>query len=288
MYKKTLVATCLVSFMALLAGACTFPAPGEATWKIKPDSIKVVHPEDEDGADEPYVIQLAFRSKLGVPNSSQAFVVSQCRAWATPANDVGTPGTVVPVPAGTADVVFPKTQSLDIGDVLLDTAPLEIFGTLSFVMERDGLTPGACALTDLLDNVLTGTIRDALNILIAGADTPPTQEALINLIVSHIGDYLSAIPGLIGAVIEGLGNPDDILGIAAQIHLPTAGTFTDLLNFGLTLAGLDNGVIESDELPAVLKVRVGSLSPSTASFNFKGVTDQGAHFEHIFTSSITA
>ncbi len=284
MHRKSLITVGLISALALFASACTIPAPAERTWKVRPVSIKVIDQEDYDPGDEPYVIQLAFRSKLGVPNSSSAFVVSQCRTpGAMPATNVGTPGTEVPIPAGSADVVFPKAQNLDVGDVLLGTAPLEIFGTLTFAMERDGLFAGSCAVTDMLQNVLTGTVADALDLLIANSATPPTQEDLINLIVSHLGDFLSAVPGLIAAVLEGLGNPDDILGVAAQIHLPTAGAFTDLLRFGLALAGLDNGVIESEDLPSALQVRVGSLTPSSASFTFSG-----PGYSHVLKTEITA
>lgn len=283
MYRKSMAAIGLIATLALFASACTIPAPAQRTWKVKPVSIKVIDKEDADPGDEPYVIQLGFRSKLGVPNSSSAFMVSQCRTpGALPAANAGTPGTVVPIPAGSADVTFPAVQNLDVGDVLLETAPLEIFGTLTFAMERDGVFDGSCIVTDMLETVLVGTMRDALDLLIADADTPPTQEALINLIVDHLGDFVSLIPGLIGAAIEGLGNPDDILGVAAQIHLPTAGAFTDLLKFGLTIAGLDNGAIESEDLPSSLKVRIGSLTPSSASFAF-----EGPGYSHILNTSIT-
>jgi hypothetical protein len=200
-----------------------------------------------------------------------------------PANNVGTPGTVVPIPAGSADVTFPAVQNLDIGDILLETAPLEIFGTLTFAMERDGVFAGSCAVTDMLQNVLVNTLADALDLLVAGADTPPTQQDLIDLIVDNLGDFVSLIPGLIAAALEGLGNPDDILGVAAQIHLPTAGAFTDLLKFGLTIAGLDNGAIESEDLPSSLKVRIGSLTPSSASFAF-----EGPGYSHVLNTSITS
>lgn len=282
MYRKSLISIGLLATLALFASACTIPAPAQRTWKVKPASIKVIDQEDWDPGDEPYVIQLGFRSKLGVPESSSAFVVSQCKSpSAMPANNVGTPGTAVPIPAGSADVVFPAVQNLDVGDVLLKTAPLEIFGTLTFAMERDAVFTESCAITDMLRNVLVGTLADALDLLIAGANTPPTQEALIDLIVDHLGDFVALIPGLIAAALEGLGNPDDILGVAAQIHLPTAGAFTDLMKFGLALAGLDNGAIESEDLPSSLKIRIGSLTPSNASFTF-----EGPGFNHVLNTSI--
>ena len=283
MYRKHLVAASTLAVVALLAAACTLPAPAERNWKVSPTSVKVIDQEDFDPGDEPYVIQLGFRSKLGVENSSSAFVVSQCRSRALPANDSGTPGTTLTIPAGSADVSFPATQSLDLGDVLIGTALLEIFGTLSFVMERDGVFVDSCAITDLLDNALTGVLADALDVLIAGSDVPPTQDELIDLIVSNLGDLLSAIPGLIAAVLEGLGNPDDILGIAAQIHLPTQGAFADLLNFGLAIAGFDQGVIEIDDLPPTLRFRVGNLLPSQATFSFAG-----PGYEYEYTSSVIA
>lgn len=281
MNRKHLVAVAAIALTALVAGACTLPAPAERDWKVSPLSIEVIDKEDPDAGDEPYVIQLGFRSKLGVEGSSSAFVVSQCRSGQLPANDVGTNGTTVPIPAGSADISFPAAQSLDLGDVLVGTAPLEIFGTLSFVTERDGLFAGSCALTDLLDNVLTGVLADALDLLIAGSEVPPTQEELIDLIVSNLGDFLSAIPGLIAVALEGFGNPDDILGIAAQIHMPTTGAFSDLLDFGLSLAGFDQGVIESDELPPTLRFRVGNLLPSETTFSFAG-----PGYEHRFTSAV--
>lgn len=284
MHRKTMTGIGLLAALALFASACTIPSPAQRTWKVRPVSIKVINQEDWDPGDEPYAIQLGFRSKLGVPKSSSAFVVSQCKTpSAMPADNVGTPGTVVPIPAGSADVVFPAVQNLDVGDVLLKTAPLEIFGTLTFVMERDGVFANSCAVTDMLRTVLVGTLSDALDLLIAGANTPPTQEALINLIVDHLGDFVALIPGLIAAALEGLGNPDDILGVAAQIHLPTAGAFTDLMKFGLALAGLDNGAIESEDLPSSLKIRIGRLTPSNASFTF-----EGAGFSHVLNTSVTS
>lgn len=284
MHRKTMTGIGLLATLALFASACTIPSPAQRTWKVRPVSIKVVNQEDWDPGDEPYAIQLGFRSKLGVPNSSSAFVVSQCKTpSAMPADNVGTPGTVVPIPAGSADVVFPAVQNLDVGDILLKTAPLEIFGTLTFVMERDAVFANSCAVTDMLRTVLVGTLSDALDLLIAGANTPPTQEALIDLIVDHLGDFVALVPGLIAAALEGLGNPDDILGVAAQIHLPTAGAFTDLMKFGLALAGLDNGAIESEDLPSSLKIRIGRLTPSNASFTF-----EGAGFSHVLNTSVTS
>jgi hypothetical protein len=284
--RKLPLAGVLVVATALLASACTPGGPAANNWKVKPGSIEVVRQEDFDPGDEPYVIQIGFRSKLGVANSSSASIASQCYGGGLPALDAAPSGATVIVPPGTADLSFPLTQNLDIGDVLLNTAPLEIFGNLTFAMERDGIFPEGCAISDALGTSLIPVLTQALNLLIAASPVPPTQEQLIDLIVSNLGNFLSTVGSLLGAIIEGLGNPDDIIGVGIQLLLPTAGAFTDLLNTAFALAGifvpgLENGFIPIDTLPSSVKVKVGSLIPSTTTFDFDG---DAAHY--VYSSSI--
>lgn len=258
---------------ALVAVACTPGGPPPIGYKVSPNSVTVHQQEDQDAGDEPYVIQLGFRSKLGVRNSSSTSFSSQCYNGKLPPRDAAPRGTTLAFPAGAADINIGQVQPLDIGDLALNTAPFEIIGTLSFVMERDGIFEG-CAVSDLLNVALSGTLRDALELMIARSDTPPSTDDLINLIVAHIGDFLQAAASLIGAIIEGLGDPDDIIGIAAQIHLPTAGVLTDLIQTGLSIGGLfapglDQGFIPIEGLPQNLAVKVSPLQSSRAYFRFK-------------------
>lgn len=260
----------LLTIGALLAAACA-PAP-PATWKVSPASITVHDGEDNDGGDEPYVIQIGFRSKVGVPNSSEVSIASQCSAQRLFPNNAAPDGTTLQIPAGSADIAFPDTQNLDLADLGNEDLPFEVLGTLSFVMERDGIFEG-CAVTDALRSALVGTLEDALDLLIAGSDTPPEAEALVNLVLDNLGNFVAAAGSLIGAVIEGLGNPDDIIGVAAQVHLPTRGALTDLFNTALAIGGifspgLEQGFIPVDGLPSELQIRVGTLSPSSATFRF--------------------
>jgi hypothetical protein len=261
----------LVIALAMVGGACAAP-PAPAQWKIKPVSITVNDGEDNDGGDEPYVIQIGFRSKVGVPGSSATSISSQCYRNRVPATNAAPDGTTVLVPPDSADVTFDGVQNLEISDLAAGAIPFEVIGTLTFVMERDGLFAG-CAVSDALKNALLGVVRDALDLLIANSPVPPTTEELIDLIVANIGDFLAAAGSLIGAVLEGLGNPDDVIGVAAQIHLPTRGALTDLINGALDVAGffspgLENGFIPIDGLPSSFVIRVGTLSPSRADFRF--------------------
>ncbi|MEZ5238454.1 MAG: hypothetical protein R2716_05735 [Microthrixaceae bacterium] len=70
-----------------------------------------VDKEDPDPGDEPYVIQLGFWSKLGVEESSSAFVVSQCRSAPRRPTTLASPARSL-VPAGSADVTFPGGEPL--------------------------------------------------------------------------------------------------------------------------------------------------------------------------------
>ena len=154
MRRGWFVVPVFVVAVALVGGACAAP-PAPATWKIKPVSIKVNNGEDNDGGDEPYVIQVGFRSKLGVADSSQTSISSQCYRNKLPANNAAPNGTTVLVPPGSADVEFPNVLNLDIPDLAAGTTPFEVIGTLTFVMERDGIF-GGCAISDALRNALLG------------------------------------------------------------------------------------------------------------------------------------
>ena len=115
---------------------------------------------------------------------------------------------------------------------------------------------------------------------------PPTQEQLVDLIVSNLGNFLSVVGSLIGVVIEGLGNPDAVVGVAVQLLLPTAGTLTNLLNGAFSLASifnpdLTNGFIPVEGLPSSVKIRVGPLVSSSTVFDLDGTNGH-----YIYTSRI--
>jgi hypothetical protein len=257
----------LIAVAALIAAACTPPTgPAPTTWKVKPHSIEVIDQEDWDPGDEPYVIQMGFRSKYGKPNTSMSFVASQC-PWSIPATDTATPGSTYAIPDGAAAITFPEVQNLDIGDVLFNLAPLEIFGTLTIAMERD-VVLGSCEWTEVFRS-MQPLINQVLNAALGTPQNAVSEEELINILVANISTFLNTAAHLIGTQLEGMfTSPDDLLGLAIQIHLPTKGTFTDLLNLGLTLAGISNGQIPVDGLPENMKVRIGHLLPSSATFDF--------------------
>ena len=286
--KKTSRIISLVAGLSLFAAACTPGGPAGITWKVKPSTVQVVTQNSQVTAgDRPYIIQIGFRSKLGVAHSSSAQIVSQCSSGALLPPDAAPAGTTVAIPAGSADVAFADAQNLDIGDVLLNTAPFEIFGTLSFAMNRNAppfMT--SCAVTDALNSALVPVLAQSLDLLIAGSAVPPTQEQLIDLIVTNLGNFINAAGSLIGAILEGLGNPDAVVGVGVQLLLPTSGAFTNLLDTAFGVAGffnpeLTNGFIPVPGLPSSIRIKVGPLAPSVSVFDFDGTAGH-----YVYTSTI--
>ena len=91
---------------------------------------------------------------------------------------------------------------------------------------------------------------------------------------------------LIGAVLEGLGNPDAVVGVGVQLLLPTAGAFTGLLDTAFSVASifvkdLAGGFIPLPGLPSSIKIRVGPLAPSSTTFDFDGTAGH-----YVYTSTI--
>jgi hypothetical protein len=145
---------------------------------------------------------------------------------------------------------------------------------MTFVAESDrAIFFSSCAVSDALRSLLVPVLQDALNLLIAASPVPPTQEQLIALIVDNISNFVNGLGSIIASAIEGLGNADDIIGVAVQIHLPTAGALTDLIRTGLAIGGifspgLEQGFIPLDGLPSTFQIKLGTLTPSTSTFRF--------------------
>jgi hypothetical protein len=270
MIRKFTLLGSLVAAVALVAGACTPGGPAAQTFKVRPTSVKIVDGEDNDSGDEPYVIQVGFRSKVGVAKSSSAQISSQCRTGTLPTTEAPD-GTTVTIPAGAADVNLAGVQNLDIGDIAMNNAPFEIIGALTFVAERDAIF-NTCALTDAFDSLLVPILTDALDLLIAAQPVPPTQEQLIALLTDNIGSVLSGVLSFVGTILEGLGNPDDIVGVTAQVLLPFSGALAGLVDAGLAIGGIFQPGLETGILPVDstgLKIRIGNLQPSVTKFTLE-------------------
>jgi hypothetical protein len=147
-------------------------------------------------------------------------------------------------------------------------------------MERDVII-GTCEWAELFGSMIP-LLNGVLDAALGTPGNAVSEQELVDLLVSNIMTFLTTAAHLIGTQLEGIfASPDDMVGLAMQIHLPTQGAFTDLLNFGLALAGINNGEIPIEELtgtevPSNMKVRIGHLLPSHAYFDFD--VPGGAHY----------
>lgn len=222
--------------------------------------------------DEPYLLQVGFSVKLGVPNSATAFTVEDypneiCRSG----DGIPQPGlghkdhsgpTVCAIPAAQGRVDLPAVQRLDVVDVLAKTAPLQIQGVLSIAMEADGIFNGGPGVQL---NAIRDEIRSMLNSTVAAGTVPATKEALRDLVKNVVGNALQFIGGRALDFLLGFGNADDRIGFGATFLVGARGTLADLLRPVLGNISLDT-TLGNDSL----KARTGVLEPQTYSIAYHG------------------
>ena len=143
---KTHRRTVRVAFVAIIAAfgltavACTPPGgPAAVNWSFRGTHITVNDVQDEvcvvfcvNTSDEPYLLQVAFRVKIGLPNSAQAFVVKGGTIQSLSVNR----GANLDANTG-AQVNFNGVQPLDILDTLDTNNHLEVVGTYTWASEED-------------------------------------------------------------------------------------------------------------------------------------------------------
>ncbi|MFV0317298.1 MAG: hypothetical protein ACK5O2_10120, partial [Microthrixaceae bacterium] len=148
-----------VAALALIAAACAPPpAPSSSTWEFKATQVTVNDAQDEIrvfGAcvaipncnDEPYVINVAARVKIGVPGSASGFVVSSRDN--NPENVPAGESRTLTGAAG-APAQFPGLKRLDVADLANSANKLEVLVVYTWVMEEDTV-PVNTAANDVKD-----------------------------------------------------------------------------------------------------------------------------------------
>jgi hypothetical protein len=232
-----LAVVAMVTTLGLAAAACAAPIPGAppppVNWTFRGTQVTVNESQDEARLfglcvslagcrDEPYLLQVAFRVRIGQPGSAQAWVVKG-EAY----NDLGDGETRVLQGAEQAPVLFSGVQPLDVLDALNSNNKLDVVGVYSWAAEEDtidSLTTGAGAIADIFENALNATL--AQNVLPNG-DT----EALLGLIFDALFDNIGTPFSLIASNIPCLGLCDDVLGGAVHVGLGATGTLADAIEF---------------------------------------------------------
>ena len=236
--RARVLVTVLVS-VAVVAG-CTVGGGGSggaggsglSYFQFRADNVTVVQHNDSflyGTRDEPFVYNLWFRVKLGVPNSAQTGLVGDRGVAITDLGDGQSQALSAPQKAA---VDFNGLQLLDvndvIGSVLNQSLPhLELVGTWTWAMEKDDTSDAGVA-----NNLLT-ILKDALNQFVAsGAPLPTDPQQLTAQIVQILLDDIGASLGLVaGALFQSIpGVPDDAIGSRFYVGVGATGTLAQIID----------------------------------------------------------
>jgi len=240
------VVVALVAVVSLTAAACAPQAPGggiaPVNWSFRGTSVTVNNSQDEvcalfcfNSEDEPYLLQVAFRVKIGQPGSADAFVVK-----GSAPQDVPVGGVRNFSGNQNAQVTFGGVQPLDVLNALNPSNKLEVVGTYTWAAEEDTfdtLSGAAGNTASILENALNSTI--------ANSTLPTDTNALVDLIVDNIGD---AITLLLSNIIPTFGLADDTLGGGLFIGIGATGTLGSLIDTVLATTSLPAVPLLGDNL----------------------------------------
>ena len=264
--SKVLRSGVVVVLLALLGlgVACTPAGQGgipTETWRIEGTQVTVNDSQDEvcpivcvNREDEPYLLQIAFRVKLGVNGSATAWVVGDRN---NDIEDLGAGQTGNLDGAARATATFAGIRGLDAGDLLNTNNHLELFGTYTWAAEKDEISIGSAASG-------TATIfKNALNAVIAqatGISNDP--NVLSNQLKQNLGATISIF--LNNLPTFGLG--DDVLGGSLNIGVAAKGTLGRGLDLALANAPISPTVIPGSLPPDIQGGRWFTLTKSPHVF----------------------
>lgn len=250
--KRSALVVAAVSALALVAAACTPPSSSDK-WEFKATKVTINDSQDEvrdpifgwcvslaGCEDEPYVINIATRVKIGKAGSASGFVVSS-RA-ANPENVPAGESRTLTGAAG-APVVYPGVQRLTLADLLNTNNKLEVMVIYTWVMEEDQV-PVDTAANDVKDIMV-----DALNDTLAKASVPNDPNLLLNLILNNLGNAFTLL--LSNIPLLGLG--DDVGGGAMNVGIAAKGDLASIINNTIGNAQIPEFEIPVLDLPPSIK-----------------------------------
>lgn len=243
-------AVVLLSTVGLVAAACTPPPPPVApninfnfvgTNVLATDQTEFFAPFGcglGNCYDEPYLINIWFRVKIGVPGSADAGVVSTRSA--TPEPKVCKVGNQPPCPSGSESfalntapggsgglVQFTGVPAQDVWYLLANPTDnkVEVVGVWSWAMEEDWVGTA-------LPGSLASIIKSTLNSTLAVGSLPGDLNDLAQLIVNNLGSaILLGGASLADALTDFfLGIGDDTIGSRFFVFVGASGTLASIIN----------------------------------------------------------
>jgi hypothetical protein len=301
--RRAGVLVSLLAAISLVAVACIQPAPtsGWPSFTFKATSVTAADQTEYTPLfwncvtgncyDEPYLVNIAFRVKIGKPNSASAWVVDSrgaspeptvCKTANQQSNgeycDNGSETEALAITAQQAQVTFGNVSRFDVADLLNTNNKLEVVGVWTWAMEEDlmpNLTPGS----------LASIIQSALNSTLATGSVPNDPNLLAQLIVDNIGDAIaiggSSLLNALSGFLFGLG--DDVLSSKMYVYVGSTGTLAGIINAAsVNLAGF-NADLASVGIPNVDGITVRATAPSTLTN--QAFVGSGADHRYTFTTS---
>lgn len=271
----------LLATTAMIATAC--PPPASSTpvnWTFRATQVTVNSSQDEvrdpifgacisltGCSDEPYVLNVNFRVKIGVAGSAQTFVTGS-RDNSLSSVDEGETRALTGAAQSTA--TFNNVVALDILDLADSNNHLEVLGTYSFLLEED--TVGVASAATGTANVL----KDALNSTLAAGTLPSDASQILDLILDNIGSAF----GILGANIPLFGLGDDVLGGAMHIGIAVKGGLADIINGSIASTPFPTISIPLVSLPP--DITKGGFYTTTTSKAFNGESFSGGGGTHTY------
>lgn len=273
----------IITALGLTAAACA-PSPGGGAppspinWSFKGTGMTVNNVQDEvciifcvNTADEPYLIQVAFRVRIGQPGSAQASVVTGSTLPSTSAGQ-----SRILSGGEQAAAVFNGVQPLDVLDALNSNNKMDIVGTYTWAAEEDtinSLTGGANSIASIFTSALNATLA-------AGTLPNGDVNALIGLIFDALFDNIGTPFNLILANIPCFGLCDDVLGGAVYVGIGATGTLASIIDTALASTTVPNIAIPLVDIPP--DIQGGGLYTMGGTKNFSQVFS-GADGVHTYS-----
>lgn len=234
----------LLASTALVATACPPPTTGGPPTASRTFRANVVTVESSnDGCwlvcpykDEPKVIHVGFRAKVGVPNSAQVQVSIGANHW----NGVfqqgpGEGGSHTYLNNEAGILTFNNISMPDVLD-LVAGAPLEVVGVWAWKVEDDGIL---AANVNNMANAIAQALTPVLNQTIAMAALPSDANQIVNTVLSTIGNlgFFNLVATGLTALMNNLNiASDDVVGSGIYVGIGSSGTLAEIID------GATNGV----------------------------------------------
>jgi hypothetical protein len=234
----------IFAVMAIAASCAPPPPPAAQTWTFRGTQVTVNQSQDKtcvlgvcvNSSDEPYLINVGFRVKIGVPGSAQTQVAN---ARSSAHQNVPEGGVRALTGAQQATITWPNLRPLDVIDLANPENALEVVGVYSWASEEDFVGNGAAA------DATATVLRDALNATLAQGSLPSDLSQILDLVLSNIFDALIIVAQNIP--LFGLG--DDVLGGGLFVGIGATGTLGSIVETAIGQAPAPTFNIPIVDLP---------------------------------------